>query len=76
MFHIYIAKNKNIVFFFLPFKLIRTTYWTRFDEGDRDDDKENLEMRRNSDLPEKVRLADFSKEDADGKLRFAFFSHK
>ncbi|GBM46918.1 Sodium/myo-inositol cotransporter [Araneus ventricosus] len=46
------------------FRLIRTTYWTRFDEGDRDDDKENFEMRRNVDLQEKVKLNDMSKEEA------------
>ncbi|KAF8763202.1 Sodium/glucose cotransporter 4 like protein [Argiope bruennichi] len=46
------------------YRLIRTTYWTRFDEGDRDDDKENFEMRRNVDLQEKVKLNDMSKEEA------------
>lgn len=53
--------------------MIRTTYWTRFDDGDRDDDKDNFEMRRNADLQEKVRLNDFSKEEkgdeVDGNLR-------
>ena len=55
--------------------MIRTTYWTRFDDGDRDDDKENFEMRRNVDLQEKVRLNDFSKEEreVDGNLRFQIF---
>ncbi|GFV66490.1 hypothetical protein TNCV_2714091 [Trichonephila clavipes] len=46
-----------------PSKLIRTTYWTRFDDGDRDDDKENFEMRRNVDLQEKVKLNAFNKEE-------------
>ncbi|KFM56539.1 Sodium/myo-inositol cotransporter, partial [Stegodyphus mimosarum] len=46
------------------FRLIRTTYWTRFEEGDRDDDKDNFEMRRNVDLQEKVRLNDMSHEEA------------
>ncbi|GIY46258.1 hypothetical protein CDAR_234731 [Caerostris darwini] len=45
-------------------RLIRTTYWTRFDGADRDDDKENFEMRRNADLQEKVRLNDIIKEEA------------
>ncbi|GIY16603.1 hypothetical protein CEXT_309331 [Caerostris extrusa] len=45
-------------------RLIRTTYWTRFDVADRDDDKENFEMRRNVDLQEKVRLNDIIKEEA------------
>lgn len=28
------------------FRLIRTTYWTRFDDKEREDDKENLETKR------------------------------
>ncbi|XP_035219859.1 sodium/myo-inositol cotransporter 2-like isoform X3 [Stegodyphus dumicola] len=46
------------------FRLVRTTYWTRFEEGDRDDDKDNFEMRRNVDLQEKVCLNDMSQEEA------------
>ncbi|XP_054711185.1 sodium/myo-inositol cotransporter 2-like [Uloborus diversus] len=47
------------------FRLIRTTYWTRFDEGNRDDEKVNFEMQRNAGLQETVKLThNMSKEKA------------
>lgn len=51
--------------------MIRTTYWTRFDDGVREDEKEIFEMK-NVDLQEKVWLNDISKEEKkdvdDGNL--------
>ncbi|KAG8189137.1 hypothetical protein JTE90_018431 [Oedothorax gibbosus] len=39
-----------------PYRLIRTTYYTRFDEGDRDDDKESFEMEKCVNLQEKLEV--------------------
>ncbi|XP_023210658.1 sodium/myo-inositol cotransporter-like isoform X1 [Centruroides sculpturatus] len=45
------------------FRLIRTTFWTRYNTQDRFDDKENMEMKRAEELKHKI--ADESKEEKE-----------
>ncbi|XP_022241036.1 sodium/glucose cotransporter 5-like isoform X2 [Limulus polyphemus] len=49
------------------FRIIRTTYWTRFDSNPRKDDLENLELKRAENLKEKTEKE--HTEDADQEVQ-------